>query len=134
MIILELYEPDELPNVFEASKPYAMGRAAVVAKRSSRPLPLIFKIAVDIQTAVDFLYSKFSPHLKAFFSINDANKWAGNYSGEQEEGVRHAIFFYMADLHTTPPEPLIPEIYDGVKDNREFDAEPIENKILNEEI
>jgi len=110
MIVLELHEADELPIIREASPPHVLRLAVVEAKRAARPLPFILHLSGDIRAAVAFLL-QFSRRLWAFFTVQEASKWAFRYEGEQAEGVRFVVWDYQTTKEAPPPEFLTPAIY-----------------------
>lgn len=105
MIILELHQPDELPEVREASAEHVLRLSVVIAHRNRAPIPNCIK------DAVAYLI-KFSRRLWAFFGLDDAKTWAESYEGEQADAVRFVVWHTLSDKHLPPPEYLYPAIYE----------------------
>ena len=106
MIILELHQPDELPEVREVSAEHVLRLTVVVAHRNHAQ-----RIPNCIKDAVNYLI-ECSRRLWAFFALDDAKKWAESYEGEQADAVRFVIWYKISDKYMPPPEFLYPAIYD----------------------
>jgi hypothetical protein len=106
MILVELFNPGELPSVSRVPQPYLIRLAVVEAYREGSPIPS------TVDEAAAFLRHH-SPRYWTFYTPDEADKWAESYEGEQGEGIRHAVRYFVADSYQSEPEDLEPLLHEA---------------------
>lgn len=88
IVLVEMNKDDGLPDVRAVTQPHFLRLAVAAAYQAGKPIPL------DLSQATITMRELASP-VFAFPTIEEADRWAGDYAGEAADRVRFVVTDFL---------------------------------------